>query len=110
LSPMPVTDSTSRISLYCSGGHRSRLSFPTRRSSELNQTPAREGSRRAARYRSGVRFGTCQIAGAERLRQPCAQRGRPACYVFGRSEEHTSELQSSENLVCRLLLEKKNTD
>src|SRR5260370_27060880 len=27
--------------------------------------------------------------------------------VFGRSEEHTSELQSHLNLVCRLLLEKK---
>src|SRR5690606_40174804 len=27
-----------------------------------------------------------------------------------RSEEHTSELQSRENLVCRLLLEKKNTE
>src|SRR5260370_4258966 len=27
----------------------------------------------------------------------------------GRSEEHTSELQSHLNLVCRLLLEKKNT-
>src|SRR5690606_40666490 len=26
---------------------------------------------------------------------------------FARSEEHTSELQSRENLVCRLLLEKK---
>src|SRR5690242_21579971 len=28
----------------------------------------------------------------------------------GRSEEHTSELQSHVNLVCRLLLEKKNTN
>src|SRR5690606_40328212 len=28
----------------------------------------------------------------------------------GRSEEHTSELQSRENLVCRLLLEKKKKD
>src|SRR5690606_40885814 len=28
-------------------------------------------------------------------------------YYFNRSEEHTSELQSRENLVCRLLLEKK---
>src|SRR2546430_6989788 len=28
----------------------------------------------------------------------------------GRSEEHTSELQSQSNLVCRLLLEKKNTN
>src|SRR5690606_40343135 len=27
--------------------------------------------------------------------------------ALGRSEEHTSELQSRENLVCRLLLEKK---
>src|SRR5690606_39583902 len=29
--------------------------------------------------------------------------------VQSRSEEHTSELQSRENIVCRLLLEKKNT-
>src|SRR5690606_41955736 len=28
---------------------------------------------------------------------------------FRRSEEHTSELQSRENLVCRLLLEKKKS-
>src|SRR5690554_7268161 len=29
------------------------------------------------------------------------------CYGYGRSEEHTSELQSRPHLVCRLLLEKK---
>src|SRR3712207_7044030 len=29
--------------------------------------------------------------------------------AIGRSEEHTSELQSRQYLVCRLLLEKKNT-
>src|SRR2546430_12349796 len=29
--------------------------------------------------------------------------------MAGRSEEHTSELQSQSNLVCRLLLEKKKT-
>src|SRR5258708_10671836 len=29
---------------------------------------------------------------------------------FGRSEEHTSELQSPDHLVCRLLLEKKKTE
>src|SRR2546430_3681687 len=28
--------------------------------------------------------------------------------IYVRSEEHTSELQSQSNLVCRLLLEKKN--
>src|SRR5688572_32335310 len=34
----------------------------------------------------------------------------PAATSAGdRSEEHTSELQSQSNLVCRLLLEKKNT-
>src|SRR5690606_40019815 len=31
------------------------------------------------------------------------------CPAAPRSEEHTSELQSRENLVCRLLLEKKKT-
>src|SRR5205823_10490605 len=31
-------------------------------------------------------------------------------HVMGRSEEHTSELQSLAYLVCRLLLEKKKTD
>src|SRR5688572_31710775 len=30
-------------------------------------------------------------------------------WAVGRSEEHTSELQSQSNLVCRLLLEKTNT-
>src|SRR5690554_7522975 len=36
------------------------------------------------------------------------QRDRKAALV--RSEEHTSELQSRPHLVCRLLLEKKNSD
>src|SRR2546430_4852521 len=31
------------------------------------------------------------------------------CRELVRSEEHTSELQSQSNLVCRLLLEKKNS-
>src|SRR5256885_12132201 len=34
--------------------------------------------------------------------------GRPLPPLRGRSEEHTSELQSPCNLVCRLLLEKQN--
>src|SRR5690606_41418633 len=33
----------------------------------------------------------------------------PSAGAHLRSEEHTSELQSRENLVCRLLLEKKKT-
>src|SRR5690606_41045474 len=44
-------------------------------------------------------------------RSPCASHATP-CVTHSspltrRSEEHTSELQSRENLVCRLLLEKK---
>src|SRR2546427_5765364 len=36
-----------------------------------------------------------------------ARYGLPGLRVKDRSEEHTSELQSQSNLVCRLLLEKK---
>src|SRR5260370_18105474 len=42
--------------------------------------------------------------------QDLTRRGRhPALEIECRSEEHTSELQSHLNLVCRLLLEKKKT-
>src|SRR5690349_22046333 len=41
-----------------------------------------------------------------RCRRPIAP--RPASSSQTRSEEHTSELQSRRDLVCRLLLEKKN--
>src|SRR5438874_7895667 len=37
-----------------------------------------------------------------------ARRPNPADAASARSEEHTSELQSRRDLVCRLLLEKKN--
>src|SRR2546428_5735251 len=36
------------------------------------------------------------------------RRDRRVARGHGRSEEHTSELQSRSDLVCRLLLEKKN--
>src|SRR5688572_32106554 len=38
---------------------------------------------------------------------PASARQPPALSALVRSEEHTSELQSQSNLVCRLLLEKK---
>src|SRR2546427_2854489 len=42
---------------------------------------------------------------------PCGPTAGPSCHapatLSTRSEEHTSELQSQSNLVCRLLLEKK---
>src|SRR5690606_40926666 len=51
----------------------------------------------------------------ERLAAALRARGVEQLYAhqaqaWERSEEHTSELQSRENLVCRLLLEKKNSN
>src|SRR5688572_32504066 len=40
---------------------------------------------------------------------PCRRRRCASDRLRVRSEEHTSELQSQSNLVCRLLLEKKKT-
>src|SRR5690606_40315774 len=46
-----------------------------------------------------------RVLACRSLSQPVELCERARTY---RSEEHTSELQSRENLVCRLLLEKKN--
>src|SRR5258708_13463662 len=49
-----------------------------------------------------------RAASASRCGQPHAQiQTRRRCDRPRRSEEHTSELQSPDHLVCRLLLEKK---
>src|SRR5690606_41469197 len=44
----------------------------------------------------------------QKIRELSALSSRHFVPLHPRSEEHTSELQSRENLVCRLLLEKKN--
>src|SRR5436309_12700933 len=44
---------------------------------------------------------------AKRDPTPTARARTARSWYAARSEEHTSELQSRENLVCRLLLEKK---
>src|SRR5437868_11993062 len=48
-----------------------------------------------------------QLAGTAPLDGPRLH-GAALVFTFDRSEEHTSELQSRFDLVCRLLLEKKN--
>src|SRR5262245_65529245 len=48
------------------------------------------------------------VAERDALGRPRPQPGGPA--HRGRSEEHTSELQSLRHIVCRLLLEKKNNN
>src|SRR5258706_8839290 len=50
--------------------------------------------------------GTSSSCGTRRALVTASARTFPA-RICGRSEEHTSELQSLTNLVCRLLLEKK---
>src|SRR3712207_8496413 len=60
-------------------------------------SPHARGAARPGRARRAARRGPLAAAPARR------GRGRDA-----RSEEHTSELQSRQYLVCRLLLEKKN--
>src|SRR2546430_5364622 len=69
-------------------------------------------------FRSGPNPPTRPPPGADRslravLGQLLVQRGDEGGVHLGpargRSEEHTSELQSQSNLVCRLLLEKKKT-
>src|SRR5690606_41120114 len=52
----------------------------------------------------GAPFAAAQVARLEELRLAATEDRLEAAL---RSEEHTSELQSRENLVCRLLLEKK---
>src|SRR5690606_40632777 len=78
--------------------------------STTQPSPARRNRSRSCR-----RFGRpCQnstVSGTTRNPPQCGGAGtspgnRAAAAAY-RSEEHTSELQSRENLVCRLLLEKK---
>src|SRR2546430_3270393 len=63
-------------------------------------------SRTHARGREGPRRAAAAARGGQRVRR--GPRLHPGRLALGRSEEHTSELQSQSNLVCRLLLEKKN--
>src|SRR5258708_24508825 len=52
----------------------------------------------------------CRILGYRKPRQSCFGAHSARNRVRVRSEEHTSELQSPDHLVCRLLLEKKKRD
>src|SRR5690606_41612163 len=63
--------------------------------------------RRRPAHRLGRRARLRGHRPAGRHLRPLGLREQPQ-HLRARSEEHTSELQSRENLVCRLLLEKKN--
>src|SRR5207237_9715469 len=85
--------------------HRDLHSFPTRRSSDLEGVPVNNRHNRSA---SRLLF--TGGAGSRFLDIVPGRVSYGAAFPGGkmsRSEEHTSELQSHLNLVCRLLLEKK---
>src|SRR5205807_6518903 len=96
--------------------HRDLHSFPTRRSSDLSASwscspsRCRDGSAQALnRWSAGADDRLRPDGAASELSRRDRFRMTPAaCFPPQRSEEHTSELQSPCNLVCRLLLEKKN--
>src|SRR5207244_10947672 len=99
------------FSLSPSDHHRDLHSFPTRRSSDLSRrrggTSARRerpGSGRAARRHTAP--GPRGPSGRPRPSVPWPS-SMPCPAPPSRSEEHTSELQSPDHLVCRLLLEKQ---
>src|SRR5439155_19561051 len=98
LAPLP-----SVFSLNRSRPPRDRHSFPTRRSSDLT---AARGARGDPQGRPppprAARRGRDDGPGRRHRRAARGGGGRPC-----RSEEHTSELQSRGQLVCRLLLQKK---
>src|SRR5690606_41475281 len=104
--------SAAAFCLLCDRPPRHLRSFPTRRSSDL---PVMTIFAMSASARPG-RFVGSEGAQRERmdLTAHALAQGRVDHAVAGqrqlageRSEEHTSELQSRENLVCRLLLDRK---
>src|SRR5690606_41380451 len=97
LLPAPTAPATlSLTTLFRSGRHR-RAGHAVRSAGPAGAAGAGAGGARHGRPAAGT------AAALPEARRAGANRCR-------RSEEHTSELQSRENLVCRLLLEKKKPE
>src|SRR5688500_20366867 len=99
----------SKLLCECHRLHHNFRPYPTRRSSDLNRW-ANKSNPSGVQWRS---YGHARHARMMRNVHWTLRLGAAACFIghgaFGvltRSEEHTSELQSPCNLVCRLLLEK----
>src|SRR5205085_5666996 len=91
--------------------HRHLHSFPTRRSSDLLQATflvkdAMTLKDWTERFDNVVDSGLFHVFSDDDRRRYV----EGLATVLKRSEEHTSELQSQSNLVCRLLLEKKKKE
>src|SRR5699024_11469598 len=87
--------------------HRDLHSFPTRRSSDLrNCYPNLLCRNHLPKYSMGSNVASrCFLSGSRHSRRLTSD--YYDYFIDWRSEEHTSELQSRFDLVCRLLLEKK---
>src|SRR5207249_11482232 len=87
------------VSYYSNSVYTDPPSFPTRRSSDLRvRAVSEQRRRRRGRLAEGT-AGLPPLLAGRRAGRPRQQ--------LRQSEEHTSELQSRFDLVCRLLLEKK---
>src|SRR5207244_13610569 len=105
-SPSLLLLSSSYFYFHCSAAHRDLHSFPTRRSSDLPRGTERRtwcAASCSPTTTFASPFGRESFSPASRLCYGAA--ATPQVRI--RSEEHTSELQSPDHLVCRLLLEKK---
>src|SRR3712207_8471898 len=71
----------------------------------------RSAPRQTIHIQPGQRSGTARAPGLQGLQfvKGLVKQPREVGLVAGRSEEHTSELQSRQYLVCRLLLEKNTS-
>src|SRR5438093_13774933 len=85
------------------GAHRDLHSFPTRRSSDLDEEPKKRVIHGLEDVLPQPEDSSARLEDKVRLLRALAAH----VDAESRSEEHTSELQSLTNLVCRLLLEKK---
>src|SRR5699024_12676935 len=105
------------VSSSAHASHRPLPSFPTRRSSDLSSSPpplqaARVRDTTATPATAPSTFFLLMVVLHDRSdgfwagRHAGAPRWRTEQLPLHRSEEHTSELQSRFDLVCRLLLEK----
>src|SRR2546430_9178323 len=74
---------------------------------EEGQEPLDRGRAGQAVVRLGRAAGDLRVVGSAHEHPHRALAQRRERVLVRRSEEHTSELQSQSNLVCRLLLEKK---
>src|SRR5207244_13011318 len=107
--------SLSVVSICCLRDPPPLSSFPTRRSSDL-ETPSLAQARTVIEEQAGVidefepaasRLYVAEMVGGPSRIRVFDLAGKELASPAARSEEHTSELQSPDHLVCRLLLEKK---